>query len=170
MRTPVARAFAVLALVGLAACSTREKSQAVVVPVAPPIVTIHATDYAYQAPDSISGGMVTLRLINDGHALHHATILKLDTTKTVADLEAALKHPGPPPAWATPLGGPNAPAPGDTSNATLYLAPGHYAVVCFVDMPGGVAHFMKGMIRGFVVRAAAEGATTSIAADNSIQL
>ena len=70
----------------------------------------------------------------------------LASGKAFDDLRAALANPGPPPAWIKMLGGPNAPAPGTESNATLTLAPGNYAIICFVDL-GGPPHFTKGMIR-----------------------
>jgi hypothetical protein len=77
-------------------------------------------------------------------------ILRLEGGKTVDDLRAALANPGPPPAWVKVVGGPNAPAPGLESNATLMMEPGNYALICFVDI-GGPPHFMKGMVRALRV-------------------
>ncbi len=145
--------FGVATALLAAACAKQEqaKSPAAQSPAPPTVVTIHAKDFAYVAPDSIPAGWVRFVLVNDGPSLHHATVVQLDSGKTVADLIDALKHPGPIPAWAVLLGGPNAPAPGDTSDATLQLAAGHYALLCFVDIPGGVPHFMKGMFHPFTV-------------------
>lgn len=62
-----------------------------------------------------------------------------------------MKNPGPPPSWVTFVGGPNAPDPGAEANATVDLAPGNYALICFVDTPDKVPHFAKGMFHGFTV-------------------
>ncbi|MDQ2891274.1 MAG: hypothetical protein M3R65_12090, partial [Gemmatimonadota bacterium] len=122
---------------------------------APHVVTVHATDFAYPgAPSTVPAGMTTFNLVNDGHVLHHMEIIRLDSGRTIADLQAELAKPAPPPTWAAFQGGPNASDPGRTANATLDLQPGSYAMICFVDVPGGVPHFAKGMIKGFTVSAA----------------
>src|SRR5439155_16126532 len=90
--------------------------------------------------------------------LHHAQIVRIDSGKTVADLAAARNNPGPPPRWIVEVGGPNAPDPNGQSDATVNLEPGQYAFICFVDIPGHVMHFKKGMVRGLKVTAGA-GAT-----------
>ncbi len=118
------------------------------------IATIHAKDFAFDAPDSISAGWTTFHFVNDGPNLHHLQIVRLGSGKTVQDFEAALKNPGPPPAWAVFVGGPNAPNPGAESDAELKLTPGRYALICMVDFPAHVPHFAKGMVRPFTVTAA----------------
>ena len=174
MRARITYGAALAALTAMAACAKQEQAKpaaavSAAAPAAPAVVTIHAKDFAYVAPDSIPAGFVTFHLINDGPDLHHATIFRLDSGKTATDLEAALKNPGPPPMWAVPLGGPNAPAPGQSFDATLSLTPGSYLMVCFVDVPGGVPHFMKGMVHPFTVTPSTV-ATTAPVADDSIAL
>lgn len=120
-------------------------------PASPPVVTLTARDFQFDSIPDIPAGVVELRLHNAGPNIHHAAVFKLRAGKNVGDLVAALKNPGPPPRWAMPVPSPNAPAPGDESNAITTLSPGRYAVFCFVDMPGGVPHFMKGMARQFNV-------------------
>lgn len=120
-------------------------------PRSPNVVTVHATDYAFEAPDRIPAGMTTFKLINEGKTFHHVVIVRLNEGKTLADLTAAFKQPGPPPSWAKFLGGPNAPDPGAVANATLDVTPGNYALVCFVDVPGGVPHFVRGMVHALTV-------------------
>jgi len=122
------------------------------------VATIVARDFAFDAPDSIPGGWVTLRLLNHGTTLHHGQLVRLDGGKTAADLEAALKTQGPPPAWIVDVCGPNAPAPTKESKSTLNLQPGNYALLCFVDMPDHVPHFAKGMVRPIKVTAGTPGA------------
>jgi uncharacterized cupredoxin-like copper-binding protein len=120
-----------------------------------PVVTIHAKDFSFTAPSTIAAGQTTFRLVNDGKELHHATVLKLEDGKTMADLEAAMKSNGPPPAWLVSVGGPNAAVPGETIEATLTLDPGNYVIACFVPSPGAdaVPHIAKGMIHPLTVTA-----------------
>jgi len=120
-------------------------------PDAPPVATITSHDYTFDAVADIPAGVVDLRLRNQGKDLHHAAIFKLASGKTTGDLVAALKNPGPPPSWATPVPGPNAPTPGEESNTIVALTPGNYALLCFVNTNGGVPHFMKGMVQSFKV-------------------
>ena len=121
-----------------------------------PVVTVHASEFAFTAPKSIAAGQTTFRLVNDGKQLHHITILKLEQGKTMKDLEAAMKDPNaPPPKWLVSVGGPNAAVPGATIEATLDLTPGNYVLACFVPSPGeSVPHVMKGMITPLTVTAA----------------
>lgn len=120
-------------------------------PAAIPVVNIVARDFAFDPIPDVPAGVVELRLLNEGPSLHHAAVIKLNHGKTVEDLVAALKKPGPPPAWAMPIPSPNAPAPKEYSNVTTRLTPGNYAVLCFVDAGGSPPHFMKGMYRAFKV-------------------
>lgn len=173
MRVRIALAIAALTLA--AACSKQQappppsQSQTPPAPAAPTAVTIHARDFAYQAPDSIPAGYVAFTLVNDGPGIHHAAIARLDSGKTVKDLAAALGHPGPIPSWAVLLGGPNAVAAGESTNATLMLTPGDYVMLCFVTVPGGVPHFEKGMLHAFTV-VPSTVATAEPVADDSITL
>ena len=124
---------------------------------APHAVTVTATDYAFAMPAEIPAGTITFRLVSRAKELHHAIVVRLDQGKTVVDLREALKRPGPPPPWAHPLGGPNASDPRGVSEATLALAPGRYAIICFIPTPGGVPHFAKGMLTEFEVTPASGG-------------
>jgi len=133
-----------------------------------PVVTVHAKEFAFTAPKTISAGMTSFKLVNDGKELHHLTILKLEQGKTFADLQAAMKNPAaPPPAWLVPVGGPNAAVPGGSVEATLSLDAGNYVMACFIPSPGDATpHMMKGMIQPFTVSAAGgitQAGSTSIA-------
>jgi len=125
----------------------------------PSVVIITATDYAFNAPDTIPAGRTTFRLVNQGKELHHASLVRLGDGKTIADfgaaLQAAMKNHGPPPAWASFAGGPNAVTPGDTASATQLLEPGSYVLVCWIPTIDGTPHIMKGMMRAIVVIGAA---------------
>src|SRR5690242_3792500 len=101
-----------------------------------PVVTVHAKEFAFDAPKTIAAGQTSFRLVNDGKMLHHLQIMKLENGKTFADLQAAMKNPGPPPTWLVSVGGPNAAVPGNTIEATLTLDAGNYVIACFVPSPG----------------------------------
>ncbi|MCC6316360.1 MAG: hypothetical protein IT361_01620 [Gemmatimonadaceae bacterium] len=135
---------------------TTDSSVAAVPPASPNVVTIVARDFAFEAPDTIPAGMTTLQLVNAGPDLHHALLLRIGEGKTLADFTAAVQgmKPGePPPSWLIDEGGPNPPAVGDTVRVTQDLAPGNYALVCFVDTPDHIPHVAKGMVRPLTVRA-----------------
>jgi hypothetical protein len=109
------------------------------------VVTVIATDFAFQAPSEIPAGLTTFRLVNKGPSLHHIQLIKLEDGKTADDFFAALKAGGPLPQWARLAGGPNPPEPGQTAAATMLLESGNYVMLCFVPSADGVPHVMKGM-------------------------
>lgn len=170
---PIA-AFCVASL-ALSACATKESStdttKVTATPKAenPNVITVTAKDFSYVGPDTIPAGMTTVRLINDGMTLHHVAFARLDSGKTLADLAAAFKHPGPPPRWMVMVGGPNAPDPKGESNATFDLAPGNYAMLCFVDI-GGTPHVAKGMVKGLTVVPSTGAVAAAPIADDSVTL
>jgi len=123
-------------------------------PATPNSIVVHAKDFGFDAPNEIPAGMTTFRLVNDGSTFHHMQIVRLDSGKTFADLQQAFKKPGPPPRWMVMVGGPAAPDPKGEANATVDLKAGSYALVCFVNVPGGVPHFAKGMVHPLTVTAA----------------
>ena len=145
--------FPLALLICSAACAGRDvpPADSTVAPAEPPVVTITARDFAFTMPDTIQSGVTKIVLVNEGPQLHHAQLVRFDEGKTLADLQAALKAGGPPPAWAHDMGGPNPPAVGQSTSTTERLEPGNYAVLCFVDLPDHVPHFVKGMTKAFVV-------------------
>jgi len=120
-------------------------------PAAPNVLTITATDYAFDAPAQIPAGITTIRVVSNGKEVHQAALVRIEQGKTYADFAAAVKHPGPPPAWLVDAGGPNPPMPNGTAEVTENLAPGTYAIVCFVPSPDGTPHIAKGMMRELTV-------------------
>jgi hypothetical protein len=149
---PLPRVWIFAAALLAAACQSERKPATP--PPPPASVTIHANDFSFDAPTSIPAGITTVHLVNDGPGLHHALFVRLDSGKTVADLLASLKTLRALPAWVTYVGGPTVPDPGKESVATLDLTPGNYAIICILDVPGGVPHYMRGMYRALTVTAA----------------
>ncbi len=125
-----------------------------------PLVTITAHDFGFQLPATVPAGAVRVELVNQGHELHHAQLLRLAPGKTVAEFQAAIAGAGEKfPDWAIPVGGPNAVEPGARFVTAQTLEPGDYVVLCFIPSPDGVLHVAKGMIASF--RAAAVEGTSS---------
>ena len=163
------RTVVVLALAAAAACAPRAADRGAT------LVTFTATEYAFQGPDTLATGLTTLRLVNHGKELHHASIFKLAEGKTLADFQTAMANvmsgKAPPPAWVSYAGGPNAIDPGDSSNVTEVLDPGHYLVLCMIPAPDGQPHVMKGMLHPLVVTGTAPASTPALpAADVTVKL
>ncbi|HEU4456175.1 MAG TPA: hypothetical protein VFR81_24115 [Longimicrobium sp.] len=161
VKTAVVAGTVAAAAAGTTACgsadaqpSPEEKAAAAAAGAAPRVVTVTAHDYSFEAPAEVPAGPTTFRLVNAGEQIHHVQLVRLDEGKTMQDLFAAFEAGGPPPAWAHEVGGPNAPNPrGGESNATVTLEPGNYVLLCFVDLPGGVPHVMRGMAKALRVTA-----------------
>lgn len=118
---------------------------------APALVTVTASDFAFAAPATIPAGLTTVRLVSQGKEMHHVQLVRLDEGHTVEELMQAAGAHGPLPSWARFVGGPNAPMPGGTSEATVDLPAGTYALVCFIPSADGVPHLMKGMVKPLTV-------------------
>lgn len=119
--------------------------------------TIVASEYAFDAPDTVPAGVTKIRLTNTGSEVHHAQMFRLDDGKTMADVHDAMMegHAGPPPAWMHFVGGPNGIVAGVDAWATMRLAPGRYLLTCFVPSPDGQPHIMKGMVKELIVTGSA---------------
>ena len=136
-------------------------------------VTITASDFKFDAPDSIAAGLTTFELINKGTEMHHMQIIRLEQGKTMADVNAALQNPAaPPPAWVTLVGGPNGAVPhGPAVSVAVSLTPGQYVLLCFIPSPDGKPHVAKGMVRPLTVVGGASVAQAGLPkADNVMTL
>jgi len=140
----------------------------------PAVVTITAKDYLYEAPDTITSGMVTLKLVNQGTELHHVQLMRIVGGKTYADLTAgmkAMKPDSPMPPWLETVAGPNSPVPGGGEQAlTEELTPGAYALICVIPSTDKVPHFAKGMMRSLTVIPASGVAAAAPVADITVAM
>jgi uncharacterized cupredoxin-like copper-binding protein len=128
---------------------------------APRVVTITASEYAFDAPDTLQAGNVTFQLLNRGKEMHHIWLVRLAQGKTAKDFNAAfqadpMKLLAATP-WVVHVGGPNSPVPGGKSEATVNLAPGNYMILCLIPSSDGKPHVMKGMMRSLTVEAPKRG-------------
>ena len=160
-----ALAGALLAAVAIPAVAARTDA-----PAKPAVVTITARDFAFDAPDTILAGATVFQLVNKGTELHHIQVARLDSGKTAGDLAAAMKNPGPPPAWFVEIGGPNAVVPGASSETAVSLTPGNYVLLCFIPSADGMPHVMKGMVRPLTVVPATNGVALMPKGDATITL
>jgi hypothetical protein len=153
------------------------------------IVDIKVGEYFILAPDSIPSGVVTLRLTQTGdvtkpwpadtaklHAdntyhFHMIWLVRLDSAKTFTDLFAAHRDRQQAP-WSRIMGGPGFADSPSSSNVTMQLPPGNYALVCYVGSARENRdryHVLKGMIRPLTVTAS-ENSGTLPATDITIVL
>ena len=121
------------------------------------VVDVRADDFQFTAPSMIPAGLTTFRLTQGGAAGHQLWISRLPDGRTFEEF-AASNLEGKPTPWATHLGGPGFSDPPQTTNATLVLVPGIYALVCRMGAGGDPrAHLKKGMLRRLEVTATGAG-------------
>jgi len=111
---------------------------------------IIATDFAFASPDTVPSGLTNIVMVNQGKDPHQAVVFRIDSNKTVAEVQAGLMG-ATIPTWITVFGGPNGAMPGDSAMTTTPLPPGNYMLVCFLNGADGKPHIAKGMIKPFVV-------------------
>lgn len=112
----------------------------------PYIVTFSAWDYRFDGPDTIRAGQTTIRLHNRGHEPHQLQLLKLENGKSPADLAVVLQDEGQAiPSWAKHMGGPNGVGSGEKADATIFLEPGTYVVICVIPGKNQKTHAALGM-------------------------
>jgi hypothetical protein len=140
------------------------------------VVDVTAKDYYFYMSDSIPSGWTTFRFNNEGHATHfffltllpdsisferyHSVLLPLfvtamDSLKAGATKAEAGAFLGKQlPQWygsVKVMGGAGLTAPGKSSQTTLKLEPGTYAMECYVKTEDGKFHSELGMIRPLTV-------------------
>ncbi len=112
----------------------------------PSLVTFSAWDHSFEGPDVIPAGQTTIQLHNGGQEPHQLQLLKLEEGKTPADLEAVLQErDGTIPSWAKLVGGPNGIGSGGDAQATIYLEPGSYVLICLIPTKNHQTHAALGM-------------------------
>jgi uncharacterized cupredoxin-like copper-binding protein len=132
-------------------CINREPSPIPASPV-PLVATFLAHDYGFNGPDSLPAGMTVIRILNQGQEPHHIQLVKLIQGKGPADLMAALQDSFiqfPP--WAKQMGGPNGVSAGGQADATVYLDPGSYVLICVIPSSQGQPHVVLGMQKALQV-------------------
>ncbi|HMB97748.1 MAG TPA: hypothetical protein VKM36_04650 [Balneolaceae bacterium] len=140
-------------------------------------ITIVAEDYAFQAPDQILSGWTTFQYENQGNEAHFLFLTKMPEGVTFDEYAGdalvpfnavwyALRDEGinteevmerlgaQMPDWFWTLeftGGAGIISPGITTDVTLNLEPGTYALECYMKTEDGELHSMEGMLRELTV-------------------
>jgi hypothetical protein len=116
-------------------------------------------DFAFEAPAEAPAGLITFSFKNEGAAVHHAQVARLNAGVTFEQLMAAFEQ-GETAALPlfTPVGGPSLTDPGQTSRVALDLKPGAYALLCLVPDQDGVPHLAHGMARPLTIAGEAQTA------------
>lgn len=122
------------------------------VTVAAPDATLELSDYTFAFSKPLAAGRRVLRVTNVAAQPHEVFIAKLAPGKSAAELLAWVeKMQGPPP--GVPMGGTVGLANGEANDLILDLAPGKYALLCFVpDAKDGKPHVAHGMVKEFEVK------------------
>lgn len=108
--------------------------------------TFFAWDDRFDGPDTIPAGQTTIRLRNRGREPHQLQLLMLDAGKTPAELATVLRSGAQSiPSWAKQVGGPNGVGAGQAGEATLYLEPGSYVIICGIPGKTHQTHAALGM-------------------------
>ena len=110
-----------------------------------PVVTIEAMDFAFKVPETAPAGLVTIRLKNTGKSLHRAQLARMSPGQTIADFMTQLRKTPGSVNWRESEGGPTAAVGGQVLEMQMILAPGTYAVWCWIASEDGSPHYMKGM-------------------------
>jgi hypothetical protein len=128
------------------------------------LVRVVARDFAFDSAHSVPAGLVAIRLVNEGRAIHMLGIERLDSGKTAADVYQAVVG-NKPTNWLSAVGGPGAVSPGDSVTQYAVLEPGTYSMVCWWPDPTGKEHIMSGMITTLTVTGQTAGAPVEPAPD-----
>lgn len=176
MKRLIVASLCVASAAGLAGCAGEDvPPRQTAAAVAPNVVSLATTEYAFQAPDTIAPGWTTLRLTNRGQEIHYGHIVQLEPGRSVEDLvdayAEAIRTSGPRPKWVRRFGGPGGVAPGDSASVTQLLQPGNYIWICPIEDSTGAPHFGKGEVKAFTVHAAsADTANRATAPEADVQV
>lgn len=130
----------------------------------PALVRVVARDFAFDSAHSVPAGLVAIRLVNGGHAIHMLGVARLDSGKTTADAYQAITG-NKPMTWFSEIGGPGAVSPGDSVTQYAVLQPGTYSMICWWPDSTGKEHIMSGMMSTLTVTGQTAGAPVEPAPD-----
>jgi hypothetical protein len=110
--------------------------------------TYVATEFAFDGPETLPAGDLTLTLDNQGEQNHEMAVVELLNGKSIEDVNALFEKgmPKGPPEWAREVGGTFA-KPGKTGELETEMKPGNYVLLCFVsDKETKQPHILHGML------------------------
>ncbi|HYG96384.1 MAG TPA: hypothetical protein VD741_04675, partial [Solirubrobacterales bacterium] len=111
-----------------------------------------ASEYAFEA-EGLRAGKGKIRFLNAGDEPHHLLAVPLLPGKTVEDVTEALKANEQPPVKIEEETASTVIEGGEEQVMEVELAPGRYALLCFIaDRAGGPPHAFQGMVGEATVR------------------
>ena len=145
-----------------------ETQEIVPIPAGVKTVDLKLQEYAFVFDKSAipADGNFAFAVTNAGTMSHEADLAMIPADMTTTDLVNYLQQSGPsapPPPGVTDIGSVGPIGPGAQANLVFNqpLAPGHYALLCFVTGSDGIPHIMKGMIADFTVGTASGGGSST---------
>jgi plastocyanin len=117
----------------------------------PTAVEVEATEYAFDLPAEVEGGVVTMRFTNTGGLPHEFAFARIEEGKTEEDVREVIESGEEPPPWADDIAGVPGLSPGESVTVTRTLEPGSYAFLCFFPDPEGTPHAALGMYEVFSI-------------------
>jgi hypothetical protein len=122
-----------------------------------PQVVFKGLDYAYESPDKIEAGLVTLNFENIGKEDHHLQIARIADGVSFEEFMTKLQTEGEAAyALLEGVGGVGILQPGKSQSVTVNLQkPGFYIALCVLPNAEGVPHLALGMIKPIEVVAPA---------------
>ncbi len=119
-------------------------------------IEVHMFDFAYTMPDTITAGLHTWKVINDGPQPHEMVVMKLNDGVTFDDFVKGMAEGGESgPMPGVPMGGAQGLQTGLASYLEYDLEPGTYVAFCQIpDQATGAPHIALGMVKAFTVAAA----------------
>jgi plastocyanin len=145
------RPFILLAAVALLLSACAGDSPSTTGPPATRTVDVSATEYAFDVPEEVTGGVVEMRFTNTGGLPHEFAFARIEEGKTEADVKAVIDSGGEPPEWAEDVAGVPGLSPGESITVSRTLEPGSYAFLCFFPDPEGTPHANLGMYEVFTI-------------------
>jgi hypothetical protein len=138
-------------------------------------VDVTATEYAFEVPPEVPGGVVTMAFTNAGGLPHEFAFARIDEGKTEADVKAVIDAGEEPPGWVEDVAGVPGLSPGESVTVTRTLTPGSYVFVCFFPDPKGTPHASLGMYELFTISGDSGGVlpspdATITATDDGLEL
>jgi hypothetical protein len=114
-----------------------------------PQVVFKGLDYAFDSPDTIEAGLVTLEFENIGKEDHHLQIARLNDGVSFEDFMTTLQTEGEKAyGLLEAVGGVGILQPGVSQSVTVNLQkPGLYIALCVIPNGEGVPHLALGMIK-----------------------
>jgi hypothetical protein len=115
--------------------------------------TYVATEFAFEGPQTLPAGDLTLTLDNQGEQNHEMAVFELLDGKTMDDVNALFEKgmPKGPPEWTREVGGTGA-KPGTTGELEADMTAGNYVLLCFVsDKETKQPHVLHGMLMAVTV-------------------